>query len=482
VKPISPGDPELERLQVRPFQPRELEHISGPYRDIYRVLNRILPEEAFAPGFLNKIRKEMRRYTGMETDLWLNSVRVLRRTHLRSVMPGVTCLAIVGLAPLDEKILVEIDQRFVYRAVNALLGGHGLAVDIHRPLTEIEQGVFSFILLKILALFSGDVVDPELVGLRLEDVRNDLRSTADILRHHEHWLSIAWKMNFDLDVGYVRALVPDSLARRMVQSSPDRESRGGALHRHYVRSRLGRLQGATVDAKVAVGRIELSRGDIDALDTGDIVLLEDSRIRLHRGSVGGPASLVIGAGKRGQLHGEVKTVDDRIVFEIQHFDLRQAPSEKTTPIHEDNDAMKSMNPDDLDEAEEDYGVEDENEDDDAYEEDDAYADGGYSEDQGYDEDGGAGPDGLPVEEDNLIEAEPLMGDIVVPVVVELGRVRVSAEDVIRFRPGQLIELGRSPADPVDLVVNEKLLAKGELVEIEGALGVRILSILKDRNG
>ena len=44
-----------------------------------------------------------------------------------------------------------------------------------------------------------------------------------------------------------------------------------------------------------------------------------------------------------------------------------------------------------------------------------------------------------------------------------------------------MELGRSPAEPVDLVVNGRLLAKGELVEIEGALGVKILSLVKDPN-
>jgi flagellar motor switch protein FliM len=58
-------------------------------------------------------------------------------------------------------------------------------------------------------------------------------------------------------------------------------------------------------------------------------------------------------------------------------------------------------------------------------------------------------------------------------------VQLTADEVIRLRAGQIIELGRSPADPVDLVVAGKLLAKGELVEIEGSLGVKILSLVKD---
>ncbi len=64
-------------------------------------------------------------------------------------------------------------------------------------------------------------------------------------------------------------------------------------------------------------------------------------------------------------------------------------------------------------------------------------------------------------------------------MVELGRVQLTADEIIRLRSGHIMELGRSPADPVDLVVNGKLLAKGELVEIEGSLGVKILSLMKE---
>jgi len=46
------------------------------------------------------------------------------------------------------------------------------------------------------------------------------------------------------------------------------------------------------------------------------------------------------------------------------------------------------------------------------------------------------------------------------------------------RRGQVIELSRSPGEPVDLVVDGKRVGKGELVEIDGELGVRILSLVK----
>jgi flagellar motor switch protein FliM len=74
------------------------------------------------------------------------------------------------------------------------------------------------------------------------------------------------------------------------------------------------------------------------------------------------------------------------------------------------------------------------------------------------------------------EAAGLLDDVTVAMVVELGRVMVSAADVMGLRAGQVIELSRAPGEPVDLVVDGKRIGKGELVEIDGELGVRILSL------
>ena len=95
------------------------------------------------------------------------------------------------------------------------------------------------------------------------------------------------------------------------------------------------------------------------------------------------------------------------------------------------------------------------------------------------EEGGAPDDGYEEEApDNLQEMGQIVGNVPVPLVVELGRVECSARDVMYLRIGQILELRRSPYEPLDLVVNGRTLGKGELVEIEGQLGIRIVEMLK----
>ncbi|HLL55779.1 MAG TPA: FliM/FliN family flagellar motor switch protein, partial [Myxococcaceae bacterium] len=75
------------------------------------------------------------------------------------------------------------------------------------------------------------------------------------------------------------------------------------------------------------------------------------------------------------------------------------------------------------------------------------------------------------------EGMDLLNDVPLQVAVELGRIPVSAEDIVALKVGQVVDLNRVPGEPVEMSVNGKVVARGELVEIEGHLGVRILSLI-----
>lgn len=65
-------------------------------------------------------------------------------------------------------------------------------------------------------------------------------------------------------------------------------------------------------------------------------------------------------------------------------------------------------------------------------------------------------------------------EIPISLVAEVGRVRMSLDKLMALRPGNLIELGVDPASGVDLVVNNRCVGRGELVQVGDTLGVRII--------
>jgi flagellar motor switch protein FliN/FliY len=71
----------------------------------------------------------------------------------------------------------------------------------------------------------------------------------------------------------------------------------------------------------------------------------------------------------------------------------------------------------------------------------------------------------------------LIMDVPLQVTVELGRTEKLIKDILEFSPGSIIELDKLAGEPVDILVNGKAIAKGEVVVIDESFGVRVTDII-----
>ena len=72
----------------------------------------------------------------------------------------------------------------------------------------------------------------------------------------------------------------------------------------------------------------------------------------------------------------------------------------------------------------------------------------------------------------------LIKDVPLEVTVELGRTQKSISEILDFAPGTIIELDKIAGEPIDVLVNGKFVAKGEVVVIEESFGIRVTEIVK----
>lgn len=79
---------------------------------------------------------------------------------------------------------------------------------------------------------------------------------------------------------------------------------------------------------------------------------------------------------------------------------------------------------------------------------------------------------------NQQENIDLIMDVPLEVTVELGRTNKSIKEILDFSPGTIIELNKLAGEPIDVLVNGKFVAKGEVVVIEENFGVRVTEIIK----
>lgn len=68
-------------------------------------------------------------------------------------------------------------------------------------------------------------------------------------------------------------------------------------------------------------------------------------------------------------------------------------------------------------------------------------------------------------------------DVELDVSIELGKSNLSIKRILELAPGSIVELDRMAGEPVDLLVNNKVVAKGEVVVVDESFGIRILSLV-----
>ncbi len=74
------------------------------------------------------------------------------------------------------------------------------------------------------------------------------------------------------------------------------------------------------------------------------------------------------------------------------------------------------------------------------------------------------------------QAAPLLMGVKLPIRILLGRTQLSLRDITQLGNGAVVELDCSPDDPVEIIVNDRVIAHGEVVVVSGNYGVRITKI------
>ena len=70
-----------------------------------------------------------------------------------------------------------------------------------------------------------------------------------------------------------------------------------------------------------------------------------------------------------------------------------------------------------------------------------------------------------------------LGDVDLDISIELGRAEILIEEVLKLREGSVVSLDKLAGDPVDIVANGRLVARGELLVVDGKFGVRLSEVL-----
>ncbi len=78
-----------------------------------------------------------------------------------------------------------------------------------------------------------------------------------------------------------------------------------------------------------------------------------------------------------------------------------------------------------------------------------------------------------------VEKLNLLKDVEIPVTVEIGRTELAVRDILDLEHGSIVTLDKESEEAMDIRVNGKLIAKGEIVVVKDNFGIRITDIIDD---
>ncbi len=413
-----------------------LEIVSRKNERIARQLEWLIPESTAPAQVLEALGQRLNELLEIEVEMQIELLHVISADQVKKYLGSPTFLAVLNAAPLASRGLIEIDLGLAHHMIDVLLGGTGDTSAI-RPLTEIEEGLMTYVVLEVLRRLTS-MVDSSFPQVRLDGVVSQLDDLSRWAQEGESVAIVQLRARIGHTRGTARLILPEAMCAGL--NPPKHRQRRVA----EAVENVSRLAHVKTSVRAQIGTVEITGAELSQLQPKDVVIIDGLSCRSDQGA-NGTARMLVGVGRSGYMEAEVAVVSgtyrarvDRIVFE--------PPSEpdrsKTDGL--DGGAFSSAAST-------------------------AALFGGVVSSAELDE-------GENVEESNEAVGIDLLNDVPLQISVELGRVAATAEEIVGVKVGHVFDLNRRPGDLVDLSVNGKIIAKGELVEVDGNLGVRVTAL------
>lgn len=219
----------------------------------------------------------------------------------------------------------------------------------------------------------------------------------------------------------------------------------------------------SIRARLFCGDASLSFGEIAALESGDALLLENQQFSISGENLSGRAEIFLGDGNRQKLNGKLSFSDFADSSGGESFEKNRFAPDNKTPVRRINlNGSPQIVIENFAETEAASPDEFMIETNDNLTNPDVLPGG----ETAANENGGEEQNGLAVE------------NLYVALRVELEARRLTVQEVGNLRENQTLELGIRPTDEVNILIDDRVVGRGELVSIEDRLGVRITKLMR----
>lgn len=359
--------------------------------------------------------------------------------------------------PNTQSSIIAINSEFASALIDLVLGGKGEAPKTLRPLSTVEQTIIEFLAINVFSELNNNLPN---INFRPQSVTNDVNTKFS---EFERGSEIIIDFIFARLSGSVTLLLPRDFLAELGNSGSSLFLNNSSKQKLEQYSKFAK----ELDLKVLIGETKLNANDLSFLEKDDVILIENPSQINSNSDLQTQNKVFIGEGTNVYFNGILQTEENEFSTSDFLLKINEIVSEEVTRIQPRRETMPTKSKQkketeetveqEIDNQSKETFVKEENEEE-TVKQETAEAE---------------------TNEEEIDDAAiSTLENVLVNLRVQLGGKRLSLKDLQKICVGQVIELGCNPNDPVEIVTNNdnKPIATGELIEIEGQLGVRLTKI------
>lgn len=280
---------------IKPFHFR-LAKVSQQQLQIVEGLYAFLPATGAQENFHLAIRKALHKYFA-DVGYFMERIEPVSFHAFFNRLPSPTCVGVLSLEPFFQKGFVEIDPFLAHLIIEKFLGGEGENMGALRPLTETEQGVIEFLLLKLLAQIHKLCGEAAPLHFRLERMILEASHLRPFGEEKDPLVCLKIHVSLLQRAGFINIYLPHPwVMEGFLKGLPSGKKGRAAIP---ITDPLARFAHFPCSVWGSLGEATVSWQDLQSLERGDVVLFDRTGLKNKGGHWSGTVRLAVGKGEAG---------------------------------------------------------------------------------------------------------------------------------------------------------------------------------------
>lgn len=257
-----------------------------------------MPASGMGESFPLAIRKALHQYFP-DIRYYCDRIESTSFHHFFTDLPNPCCVAVMGLKPFREKGFIELDPLLSALMIEKLLGGKGEERADLSPLTETEQGVIEFLLLKLFSEIHKISGEKAKIHFRLEQMIMEPSRLRVFEREKQEMVCLKVHVSLLKAAGFVNIYLPHPwIVEGFLKDLPGDKT---AARQKAMKENLKNFDFLPVTVWGCLGEASLSFEDLKTLEEGDVLLFDKTGIKKKGKAFKGEIDLRVGKTTGGSL-------------------------------------------------------------------------------------------------------------------------------------------------------------------------------------